>query len=100
MINSQDRLMKCANEFLRLLKKYAVQDMEVERVLGFFMPWYEKVMKGEITPPCYDYTLNVYFTNPDISPVAVKYFYETDGKHELSIAASDFWAAMHNRLED
>ena len=89
--------MKCAEDFLSALKKYAAEDFEVERILGFFMPWYEKVKRGTITPPCYDYNLNVWFANPDISPIAIKYNYETDGKHELNVAALNFWAAMYDR---
>jgi hypothetical protein len=98
MTDKQEHLVNCAEEFLSALKKYAAKDSEVERVLRFFMPWYEKVKQGTITPPCYDYTLDVYFTNPDISPVAVKYCYETNGTHELCVAAANFWAAMYDRV--
>ena len=95
--DQQVRLLKCAEDFLSVLKKYAADDFEVERILEFFLPWYQRVKKGAITPPCYDYTLNVYFTHPDISPVAIKYCYETDGKHELCVAAENFWAAIYDR---
>jgi hypothetical protein len=97
-MSKQEYLMTCADEFLRLLKKYANEDGDVQKVLEFFLPWYGKVKKGVITPPCYNYTLNVYFTNPDISSIAQKYFYDSGGTHELSIAAANFWAAMYDRV--
>lgn len=97
MSDQKIHLVRCAQEFLVLLKKYALEDIEVEKILGFFMPWYDKVMLGEIAPPCYEYKLSVYFTNPDISSVATKYGDQTGVRHELNVAASNFWAAMCDR---
>lgn len=96
--DKQKHLEKCAEEFLAALRKYSVEDADVERLLEFFVPWYEKVKRGEVIPPCYDYKLDVYFTNPDISPIAAKYHYATDGRHELNVAAAHFWAAIYDRL--
>jgi hypothetical protein len=91
--DQQEYLLKCAEKFLSALTKYAADDPEVERVREFFLPWYEKIKHREIVPPCDDYTLFIYFTNPDLSHIAEKYTY-SQINHELSQASAEFSQAM------
>jgi hypothetical protein len=84
-----EKLKQSAIEFRALLEKYAKTDSDVEDFLRRITPWFEKIDKGEIVPPCYDYQLFRHFTNPDLSPLADKYF-----KTDLSEASAIFTASI------
>lgn len=59
-----------AIEFQTLLEEYAKIDDDVEDFLRRIMPWFDKLKNNQVTPPDYDYKLSIYFTNPDLSPLA------------------------------
>lgn len=64
-----------ASEFHELLEKYAKIDGDVKDFLVRITPWFEKIQDNKITPPCDSYQLSIYFTNPDLSPLAERYLY-------------------------
>ena len=96
-MDKQKLLLSRAETFLLTLEKYSKQDSDVADFLMRFLPWYEKIKRGEITPPCYEYHLSNYFTNPDLSPLAEKYHYPNSGMHELNLREGEFWAAIRDR---
>lgn len=77
-------LQERAEIFRILLEKYASQDEDVGDFLKRITPLFERVMRGEIVPP-YDYKLGAYFSNPDFSSLARRYW-----NHELSNAEARF----------
>lgn len=82
---NQVRLKQEADNLRMLLERYSKTDSEVEDFLRRITPWFERIDRGEITPPCRDYRLSVYFTNPDLSPLAERYL-----GHELGRAEASF----------
>ena len=88
-MNKDGILQQRAIELRSLLEKYAKTDSDVDDFLKRFMPWFEKISKGEITPPNYDYRLSIYFSNPDFSPLAERYM-----GHELGKAEAEFTKAI------
>jgi len=73
MKDDQIRLQQTASKFRQLLEKYARSDHDVEDFLRRITPWFERIERGEITPPCTEYQLYHYFANPDLSPLAERY---------------------------
>lgn len=92
-MDSKKELQAKAHAFRTLLSKYAKTDPDVADFLQRVLPWFDKVDRGEISPPCYEYSLFIYFTNPDLSPLAEKYTY-AQSNHELSQASAEFSQAM------
>jgi len=88
-----------AEEFRRVLEEYAKKDPDVADFLERWMPWYERVQKREIRLPCYSYNLGVFFTNPDLSPLADRYMYNN---HQIPLgdAMANFDIAMLDWLSD
>lgn len=89
-----------AEEFRRVLEEYAKVDPDVEDIKNWFQPWYERIQRREIRLPCYDYRLNAYFVNPDLSPLAERYFWGTQGNHTLAHVSFLFSEAMNDSLSD
>ena len=96
-------LRHCAEEFRLQLEKYAKEDLEHKSELEWFirqwMPLYEQVMRKEVRIPDYDYQLDKYFVNPDLSKMAETYHYKKPG-HPLNLAAGAFSCAMRDRYSD
>lgn len=88
-----------ADQLLSALEEYAKADSDVEDFKRRFMPWYEKVQRREIRLPCYEYQLSLYFTNPDLSPLAERYSYGQP-PNPLSDAVACFSEAMGDWLSD
>ena len=86
-----------AEEFRIVLEEYAKKDPDVADFLERWMPWYERIQRREIRLPCYEYKLGIYFTNPDLSPIAIRYSWENPS-HPLSNASAEFSAAMRDWL--
>ena len=82
-----------AEKFRLVLEQYAEKDPDVAWFLGRWMPWYERIQRKEIVLPCYDYKLGIYFSNPDLSPMAIKYSWE-NLSHPLGNASAEFSVAM------
>ena len=80
-----------AVEFQTLLEKYAKEDDDVKDFLRRVMPWFENIKNNQVTPPDYDYQLSIYFTNPDLSPLAERYFFSGD---ELGEMCAKFTSAI------
>lgn len=95
-MDKKDLLLARANVFHDALEKYSKNDSDVADFLERFIPWYEMIKRFEISPPCYDYQLDKYFINSDLSPLAEKYFYPNSGNHELTIRGGEFWAAIRD----
>lgn len=72
-MHANNLLLNEAEKFKALLEKYSESDPDVEDFLRRFMPWFEKINKGEVIVPCYEYQLFIYFSNPDLSPLAERY---------------------------
>lgn len=89
-----------AEEFRLALEEYAKVDPDVEDIKNWFQPWYERIQRREIRLPCYDYQLYRYFVNSDLSPLAERYFWGTQGKHPLVHASALFSEAIRDRLSD
>lgn len=93
-------LRHCAEEFRLQLEKYVKDDLDQKSELEWFirqwMPLYEKVIRREVRLPSDEYTLGIYFVNPDVSKLAVKYHYENPG-HPLGLAEANFGMAMLDR---
>ena len=68
-MDKKDLLLARANVFHDALEKYSKNDSDVADFLERFIPWYEMIKRFEISPPCYDYQLDKYFTNSDLSPI-------------------------------
>ena len=62
-----------ADELKAVLEEYASRDSDVEFFFKLWMPWYEKIQRREIRLPCHEYSLGIYFANPDLSPLAERY---------------------------
>jgi len=96
-------LRHCAEEFRLALEKYAKEDVKHKSELEWFiqqwMPWYEKIKHRDVRLPCYEYKLDKYFTNPDLSNMAETYHY-TNPNHPLNKAAGDFYCAIMDRYSD
>jgi hypothetical protein len=88
-----------ANELHAMLIEYSRTDSDVDNFMNFWLPWYERVKRREILIPCYDYKLGIYFANPDLSPLAVRYGYATP-RHPLADAVTNFSEAIGDRLSD
>lgn len=80
-----------ADTFRALLEKHAKDDPDVADFLERIKPWFEKINNNQIVLPCEAYSLSIYFTNPDLSPLAEKYLYSGS---ELGHASSDFSACI------
>lgn len=80
-----------AIEFQKLLEKYAETDDDVEDFLRRITPWFVRISNNKVELPCNEYQLSVYFTNPDLSPLADKYLFSGT---ELGKASSEFTAAI------
>ena len=93
MMSREQVLKEKADAFRTLLEKYAERDPDVEDFLQRMHPWFDKIDRGEVRSPCDEYTLFIYFTNPDLSPLAEKYTY-SQSNHELSQASAEFSQAM------
>ena len=98
-MNKVELLRQRAEVFYRLLEEYAVNDSDVADFKKRFLPWYKKIMDGEIVPPNYEYRLVAYFTNPDLSPLADRYF-NVNPAHPLAEAEVRFGEAIRDRLSD
>lgn len=96
-------LRHCAEEFRLALEKYAKEDTKHKSELEWFverwMPWYDRVMQKKIRLPCYEYQLDKYFVNPDLSKMAETYHYENP-RHPLNVAAGAFSCAIRDRYSD
>jgi hypothetical protein len=86
-----------AEEFRLVLEEYARKDPDVADFLERWMSWYEKIQRREIRLPCYEYKLSIYFTNPDLSPMAIRYHWE-NLHHPLCLASAKFSAAIRDDL--
>jgi len=64
-------------------------DQDVADLLVRMRPWFERIRAGDVVSPCYEFKLNQYFFNPDVSPLADKY-----RNTDLMSAASRFNAAI------
>jgi hypothetical protein len=87
VMDKMEELKLRANEFRVLLEKYAKIDGDVEDFLMRITPWFEKIVDNKIIPPCDSYQLSIYFTNPDLSPLAERYLYSGT---DLGRASSNF----------
>jgi len=96
-VHKYQLLRQRADEFLRVLEEYAKTDPDVETFKGWFMPWYERIQRREIKLPCYDYKLGVYFANPDLSPLAERYFFGQP-PNSLRTADTNFGEAIGDWL--
>lgn len=88
MMVTNNPLLDEAEKFKTLLEKYAKSDPDVEDFLRRFMPWFEKINKGKVTVPCYEYQLFIYFTNPDLSPLAERYAGKELGEADAVFASA------------
>lgn len=70
-------------------------DEDVADFLVRMKPWFERIKSGDVVSPCYEFKLNQYFFNPDVSPLAEKY-----RNTDLISAASRFNAAIFGWEED
>lgn len=75
--------------FESLLKKYAVSDRDVEQLLEWNNELFVTIYAGNIKLPYYDYKLGIYLYNPDISPIADRYWMS-----DLMNACADFGCAL------
>jgi hypothetical protein len=98
-MNKVELLKQRAEEFYALLEKYAEKDSDVADFKRLFKPWYEKIQRGDVTPPCYEYKLGGYFTNSDLSPLADRYFH-INPSHPLAESEVRFNEAIRDRLSD
>lgn len=98
-LNKVELLRQRAEKFHRLLEEYSANDSDVADFKRRFLPWYQKIMDGKIVPPNHDYRLGVYFTNPDLSPLADRYFNKNPA-HPLAEAEIRFGEAIRDRLSD
>lgn len=80
-----------AQVFQELLEKYAKNDNDVEDFLKRIIPWFVKIKNNQIELPCNEYQLSVYFTNPDLSPLAERYLFSGT---DLGKASSEFTVAI------
>lgn len=86
-----DQLKQKAKVFQDLLEEYALYDSDVEDFLRRITPWFLKINNNQIELPCNEYQLSVYFTNPDLSPLAEKYLFSGT---KLGKASSEFTVAI------
>lgn len=82
-----------------VLEEYAKKDSDVAFFLQLWLPWYKKVQQREIRLPCYAYKLSIYFTNPDLSPLAERYNFD-NASNNLLEAVCNFGEAMDDSLSD
>jgi len=73
-----------------MLDKYSAVDNEVSIFREKVSPLLDAVRDDEISPPV-EYSLGAYFSNPDFSSLAVKYW-----NHELSDSEARFVALLRN----
>lgn len=83
-----------ADKFEKALSMYS-HDGDIEDFLCRMRPWFERIRSGTVVSPCYDFKLNQYFFNPDLSPLADRY-----RNTDLMLAASRFNAAIFGWEED
>jgi hypothetical protein len=88
-----------AEEFRTALEGYAKLDPDVADFLERWIPWYERIQRREIRLPCYDYKLDIYFTNPDLSPLAERYGF-SNIPNELFSAGTRFVIALTDWLSN
>lgn len=77
-----------AESFEKALDMHST-DQYVADFLVRMRPWFERIRAGDVVSPCYEFKLNQYFFNPDVSPLADKY-----RNTDLMSAASRFNAAI------
>lgn len=92
-MDQYEHLKNCADRFLAVLDEYAEVDHDVEDFKERFLKWHGKVQRGEVSIPCYDYPLSIYFFRPDFSPLFERYVLPRP-QHPLSKAASEFSEAI------
>lgn len=88
-----------AEQLRTVLEEYAKKDEDVAWFLERWMPLYEKIMRREVSLPCYDYQLDKYFVNPDLSKMAETYHYK-NSNHPLNMASGAFSCAIRDRYSD
>ncbi|HNC79422.1 MAG TPA: hypothetical protein PKZ20_10435 [Rhodocyclaceae bacterium] len=98
-MNKYQLLQQRAEEFHKILTEYAQTDPDVADFLKHWLPWHQKILQNKIRLPCYDYQLFVYFSNPDLSPIAERYGF-ANAPNRLLRAASNFSTAMNDSLSD
>lgn len=86
-----------AEELRAVLEEYACKDDDVADFLQRWMPWYERIQRREIRLPCYEYSLGIYFSNPDLSPLAERYGFVA-APNSLVDAQALFGEAMRDWL--
>ena len=89
-----------AEEFRVVLEEYAQKDSDVADFLERWMPWYERIQRREIRLPCYEYGLDRYFVNPDLSSLADRYGPLLNPPNRLFGAGGDFFIAIRDCLSD
>lgn len=83
-MDNMQQLKKRGEEFRLMLEKYAALDKEVATFQEKVLPLLNAVRDDKITPP-FEYTLGAYFSNPDFSVLAERYW-----NHELSDSEARF----------
>ena len=87
--------LKAEAEFFEKALDMHSADQEFADFLVRMRPWFERIRAGDVVSPCYEFKLNQYFFNPDVSPLADKY-----RNTDLMSAASRFNAAIFGWEED
>ena len=85
-MHKYELLRQRADEFRAVLEEYAQKDDDVADFLQRWIPWYERIQRREIRLPCYEYGLSIYFTNPDLSPLAERYFLKENTRLGMTCA--------------
>jgi hypothetical protein len=92
-MDKYELLQRRAENFMWAPDEYAGSDEDVADLRDHFLPWYKMIMNRKIQIPCIEYSLHIYFSNPDYSPIAEKYAFAQSG-HPLHRASSEFTAAI------
>ena len=87
-MSNNELLQRRASSFDEMLQRYASADSDVIEFLERVQPLLTAAKTGGIEPPR-SYPLGAYFSNPDFSVLATRYW-----NHELSNCEAEFVSAL------